>query len=117
MHQLVQLEEWRERFEALGVRVAGMTYDSQEILAGFHAERSLNYPLLRDIDAQHVNALGIRDLDYEPGESAYGIPYPGILFIGADGIIRGKFAVPGYRSRPPFDDVLEMVSEQVAAGR
>ena len=41
MHQLVQLDEWRERFEALGVKVAGMAYDDLEILTSFHAERAL----------------------------------------------------------------------------
>jgi hypothetical protein len=30
------------------VGVAAMTYDDREILAAFHAARSLNYPLLQD---------------------------------------------------------------------
>ncbi len=105
----MQLEEWRDEFAAIGVNVAGMTYDSQEVLAGFHAEEQLGYPLLRDVDAQHVNALGIRNEDYEEGHQAYGIPHPGILFIGADGVVKAKYAVPGYRRRPPFEALLEHV--------
>jgi peroxiredoxin len=103
---LVQLEQWRERFEALGVNVAGMTYDKREILLSFHQEQHLQYPLLHDEDAKHVNALGVRNEDYPEGNKNYGIPHPGILFIGVDGTIKGKYAVPGYRSRPGFDALL-----------
>ena len=102
---MVQLEAWREKFEALGVNVAGMTYDSIEILAVFHGEQALQYPLLRDENAKHVNALGVRNMDYAEGHNAFGIPHPGILFIGVDGTIKAKYAVPGYRSRPPFDEL------------
>ncbi len=80
-----------------------MTYDSIDILDTFHMEQQLSYPLLHDENAKHVNALGVRNEDYAQGHRAYGIPHPGILFIGADGVIKAKYAVPGYRSRPPFD--------------
>ena len=86
-----------------------MTYDSREILAAFHAEAELGYPLLRDVDARHVNALGIRNEDYELGHRAYGIPHPGILFVDREGKILAKFAVPGYRRRPPFDALFDYV--------
>lgn len=80
-----------------------MTYDNREVLSSFHEQQELSYPLLQDIDAKHVIALGVLNEDYAPGSRAYGIPHPGILFIGADGIIKAKYAVPGYRRRPPFD--------------
>lgn len=101
------MEEQREGFEAIGINVAGMTYDSLEVLAAFHAEANLGYPMLRDESAKHVNALGIRNVQYEEGSRAYGIPYPGVLYIDAEGIIRAKYAVPGYRERPPLDALLE----------
>ena len=47
----------------------------------------------------------VRNEDYQPGEGGYGIPHPGILFIGADGVVELKFAVPGYRKRPPFEAI------------
>ncbi len=99
----MQLESWRDKFAALGVNVAGMTYDSVEMLSAFHGDQALGYPLLKDEDARHVNALGVRNEDYAEGHRAYGIPHPGILFISADGTIKAKYAVPGYRQRPPFD--------------
>ena len=80
-----------------------MTYDSREVLASFHEEQALTYPLLQDIEAKHVSALGVLNEEYAPGSRAYGIPHPGILFISADGTVKAKYAVPGYRRRPPFD--------------
>lgn len=105
----MQLEEYRTQFAALGVNVAGMTYDAQTILAGFHGEQSLGYPLLRDENAMHVNAYGVRNEDYAEGARAYGVPHPGILFVDAKGVVKAKYAVAGYRKRPPFDQLLEDV--------
>ena len=104
---MVQLEEWREKFAELGVNVAAMTYDQREILAAFRQAEALQFPLLQDVGAKHVNALGVRNEDYAEGNRAYGIPHPGILFIGADGTIKAKYAVPGYRRRPPFEQLFD----------
>jgi peroxiredoxin len=109
----VQLAEWRDRFTALGVNVAAMSYDARDKAAAFHAEQELGYPILQDEDVRHVDAYGIRNEDYEPGESGYGIPHPGILYIDPDGIIQLKFAVPGYRERPPFEQVYQQIAERV----
>ncbi len=83
-----------------------MSYDSLEILEVFHSANSLPYPLLRDVDAAHVKAFGVLNEGYEPGHGAYGIPHPGVFLLDADGVIRDKFAVPGYRQRPPFEAML-----------
>ena len=101
---MVQLESWRSKFEGLGVNVAAMTYDSLEILKGFHESKDLGFPLLRDVDGQHVNAFGVPDENL-----GQGIPLPGILWLAPDGRINAKFAVPGYRTRPPFEEVFAAV--------
>lgn len=111
----MQLAQWQDQFEAAGVNVAGMTYDSTEILASFAGEQSLSYPMLRDEDAQHVNAYGIRNVEYGPEHRFYGIPYPGIVLISPAGKILGKYAEPGYRERPAFKDVLSGVKAAVGA--
>ncbi|MCY4198670.1 MAG: redoxin domain-containing protein [Gammaproteobacteria bacterium] len=102
---MVQLEKWRERFESEGVNIAAMTYDSLEILKEFHEYRGLGFPLLRDVDGQHVNAFGVLNEDI-----GQGIPLPGMLWIAPDGQIQAKFAEPGYRTRPPLEDVFSRVS-------
>jgi peroxiredoxin len=111
---LVQLAQWRDRFAEIGVQVAGMTYDEQMLLAEFHEQEQLGYPLLRDEDALHVDAYGVRNTEYEPGHQGYGIPYPGILYIRPDGVVALKFAVPGYRERPPLAEVYEAIKAGIS---
>jgi peroxiredoxin len=108
---LVQLASWTEKFAALDVNVAGMTYDDQSVLAKFHDDNDLGYPLLQDVDVRHVDAYGVRNMNYQPGDGGYGIPEPGILFLSPDGAVLAKFAVPGYRTRPPFEKIYRAVVE------
>ena len=96
-----------EQFEEMGLAVVAMTYDPVEMLKFVEEDQGIEFTLLRDEDVTHVDALGIRNPDYEPGHRAYGIPYPGIFLVDADGVIRAKFAEEDYRDRPDFDIVLE----------
>jgi len=102
---LVELAGWEERFSALGVGVAAMTYDSADVLAEFHKKNNLPYPLLRDEAVKHFEAYGVRDEHYGPGNSGYGVPRPGILFITPEGVVGAKFALPGFRNRPSFEEI------------
>ena len=89
-----------------------MTYDDREILADFQSEQKLGYPLLQDVDAVHFKAYGVLNTDYSPGDRGYGIPLPGILYINREGTVELKFAVPGYRQRPPLEAVFAAIQEQ-----
>ena len=91
-----------------------MTYDDPFLLAVFHEANELGYPLLHDEDGGYFAALGIRNPDYEPGDRAFGVPLPGIVFVRPDGVLALKFARPGYRDRPAFADVYESVRAAVA---
>ena len=103
----MQLTEIAGQFEEMGLSVVAMTYDSVELLKTVEEDEGIEFALLRDEAVTHVDALGIRNLDYEPGHRAYGIPYPGIFLVGPDGVIRAKFAEEDYRDRPDFAFVLE----------
>jgi len=103
----VKLSDIQDQFEDLGVAVVGMTYDDPGTILEFHEAWDLNFPLLRDVDGQHVDAWGIRNTEYEEGSFAYGIPYPGIVLIAPDGEIIAKYAEDGYRARADWDTVLE----------
>ncbi|MDO9477561.1 MAG: peroxiredoxin family protein [Pseudohongiella sp.] len=105
--QLQKLVDVAPQFAELGVTVAAMTYDSQDILKAAEEDYSVNFPLLQDIDVKHVTALGILNEQYEPGQRAYGIPEPGIFLLSPDGTIRFKFADQDYRMRPDFSLVLQ----------
>lgn len=103
----MQLTELTDQFEALGLNIAAMTYDPVKLLKTVEEDQGITFPLLHDDNVKHVDALGIRNLDYEPGQRAYGIPYPGIFLLDANGVIRYKFAEEDYRLRPDFAGVLE----------
>ena len=111
----MQLTEIGDQFEALGINVVAMTYDSVDMLKSVEEDQGIEYTLLRDEGIKHVNALGILNEDYEPDSRAYGVPHPGIFLISPDGIIRAKFAEEGYRLRPDFANVVaaaEQLSRQ-----
>lgn len=93
--------------------VAGMTYDKTDVLAEFHGKEGLGYPMLQDVDVALVNALGIRNEDYDEGHRAYGIPHPGVLWVDGEGVIRAKFAIEGYRARPPFEALFNHIVAQI----
>lgn len=105
--QLQQLVTVADQFKAMGVNVATMTYDPVTTLAEAADEHEVTFPLLFDENVHHVNAMGILNTQYEPGHRAYGIPYPGIFLLDADGVVRFKFAEEDYRVRPDFSLVLE----------
>ena len=91
----------------MGVNVAAMTYDPVEQQKAFADASGIEFPLLVDEDVAHVNAFGIRNEGPQPGDPGYGIPHPGVFYIDAEQVIRLKFAVPGYRQRPPMQDILD----------
>jgi peroxiredoxin len=106
IRQLNQLVEVSDRFAAMGIGIATITYDPIEFLKEYAEDEEIQFALLHDEKVQHVNAFGILNTDYAPGERAYGIPYPGIFLVDSQGVIRYKFAEESYRIRPDFDDVL-----------
>ena len=103
----MQLTDYSEQLETLGLGVATLTYDEVALLKTVEEDQGIGFPLLHDEAVRVVDAFGIRNLDYEPGHRAYGIPYPGILVIDSEGVVRAKFAEEDYRDRPAFEAVIE----------
>ena len=93
-----------------------MTYDAAADLAAFAADREVGYPLLSDKGSKYIDALGIRNEQYPEGHPGYGVAHPGILFVDRSGVVRLKRAHANYRTRPPFDEVLDAVRGLVDPG-
>jgi peroxiredoxin len=104
----VQLQEHLEAYRAAGIGVVAMTYDPPEALSAFRDRHGIEYPLLSDVDAASVRALGILNTEYQPGDSAYGIPYPGVFVLDGDGVIRAKIFVEPYAIRVDAAGVLRV---------
>ena len=86
-----------------------------ELIQAFDEKWDIEFPILKDVDRQHVEAWGVRNQEYGPGTFGYGIPYPGVVFISPDGQILAKWAEPGYRSRADWSKVLQDVTAMVGA--
>jgi len=102
----VKLNDIKDQFAAIGIGIGGMTYDKPEIIKTFDEKWGIDFPVLKDVELQHVDAWGIRNQEYGPGTFGYGIPYPGVVLISPEGEILAKWAEKGYRSRADWSEVL-----------
>lgn len=97
--QLVELELSRMLFEKNGVRLAAVSYDSQDALASFAQERSIGYPLLSDRGSETIRSFGIFNRNMAPELKAYGVPHPVEYLVSPDGTVLRKYFVPNYMHR------------------
>ena len=95
----MQLQDQVANFKEAGIGIVAITYDSPELQQVFIDAASITYPLLSDIDAATIKTLGILNEQYEPGETAYGIPHPGVFVIDPKMNIVGKIFVEDYQVR------------------
>lgn len=86
-------------YEEAGVGIVVVTYDAPEVQQAFIEAGDITYPFISDIDAATMVALGILNEQYEPGESAYGIPHPGVFVVNLDNKIVGKIFIESFRER------------------
>jgi peroxiredoxin len=107
---LIELNEYADKFKALGYGVAAISYDTPEILTKFSQMHKLTYPLLSDQGAATVKAYDILNDQYKVGDENYGIPYPGVVVITPDGNIDHKYFFEGYRKRVKFHDLYQQLN-------
>ncbi len=110
----MQLQESLAEFEKSGLKVIAVTYDAPQKQQPFIDQFNIAYPILSDIEATTVNALGILNQQYSKGEPAYGIPYPGIFVLDTNKKIVGKVFVEGYKQRVYADSVLNYAKRVLA---
>src|SRR6266478_4292808 len=85
------------RFEKQGVKLAAISYDSEEILKYFADRHKIEYPMLADPDSKTIQAYGV--LNAEATGMQKGFARPGYFFIDTKGVIREKFFEAKYRER------------------
>ena len=110
----MQLQSQLEQFRSAGIGVVALTYDSPALQHKFVERFSIRYPLLSDIDATSMGNLGILNADYKPGDSNYGIPYPGVFVVNTERKIVGKVFIEGYSTRVDADGVLRVRAGNIA---
>jgi peroxiredoxin len=109
--QLIDVNGGVEEIAKRGYRVAGLSYDSPEILQTFTAKRHIAYALLSDPKSEVIDLYRLRDPQYPPGSKAYGVPRPIIFVIGTDGVIRAKLYEESFKVRPPLTAVTSKLDE------
>jgi peroxiredoxin len=102
--QLIQLRAAKERFEKQGIKLAGISYDSVEILKYFSDRRKIDFPLLSDPDSKIIRMYQV--LNAEAIGPNAGMARPGYFFIDTEGMIREKFFEAKYRERLTGNTVL-----------
>lgn len=107
----MQLSGFVEQFDAIGVNVVAISYDSHVKNKTFSDKQQLKFPLLSDHNNATIIGFNILNNDYKPGDRAFGIPHPGVVFLTPDDTIGLKRAVPSYRQRPEFAEILAAVKQ------
>jgi len=93
------LEQSRPAIAQQGVRIAAVSYDSQETLRGFAERYGIGFPLLSDRDSAVIRAFGILNTNIAPGLRAHGVPHPVEYLVAPDGVVTRRFFVPNYQHR------------------
>lgn len=107
--QLARTKEIRPAIAAKGLTIASISYDKPEILAEFAARETLGFALLSDPASRLIDAVGLRDPQYEKGSFAYGVPRASTLVLASDGTVKARFVAADYRSRISNAEVIALV--------
>ena len=109
--QLVEINGGVAEIEKRGYRLAGLSYDSPEILETFTAKRHLTYTLLSDPKSEIIDRYNLRDPQYPPGNRAHGVPRPIIFVLDPQGVIKAKLFEESFKNRPPVSSIISKLDE------
>lgn len=106
-----------EEVTARGYGMAGISYDKPRDLARFHMKWRVGFPLLADEGSAMIDALGLRNEDYEEGHYAHGVPHPVILVLDSEKRVVAKLRRESYRERPEPAVLIETLDGLATEGR
>lgn len=117
----MQLQNARRRFEAEGLKLAAISYDSPAILKDFAERHKIEFPLLADPDSEIIRSFKV--LNAEAKGMTKGMAYPGFFYIDSGGVVREKYFEAKYTNRftannvfgKLFPELTEEVSQAVEA--
>jgi peroxiredoxin len=109
--QLVDINSGMPEIEKRGYRVAGLSYDSPEILQATTVKRNLTYTLLSDPKSEIIDRYNLRDPQYPPGNRGYGVPKAIIFVLDPQGVIKAKLFEDNFKYRPRVTTVISKLDE------
>jgi peroxiredoxin len=113
--QMMDLNTAVAAIERRGYRLAGISYDSPQILSTFIERRGIKYTLLSDPKSEIIDRYNLRDPQYQPGSRAYGVPRPIIFILDKTGTIISKLYEETYQKRPPAALVVATIDKVASA--
>jgi len=117
----VQLQNAKQRFEAQGIKLAAVSYDSPAILKDFADRHKIEFPLLANPDSSMIRRFNV--LNAEAKGMTAGMAHPGFFYIDSGGIIRDSYFeakdidrfTPNNVIGKLFPELTEEVSQNVEA--
>ena len=102
----MELEQHLGAIRKQGLGVAAISYDSVGALKSFADRQHITYPLLSDPDSKIIRTYDIFNQTVKPGTPAYGIPYPGVYVVDAQGMVVSKYFEDDFKERVSTADIL-----------
>ena len=102
----MELEQNAAQFKKMGLNVAGVSYDSIQVLHTFAERKGIHFPLLSDPDSKIIRQLGILNEQIPANSPFFGIPNPGTYIVNAKGVIEAKYFEDDYKQRFTGADIL-----------
>ena len=117
----MQLQKAKSRFEAQGIKLAAISYDSPAILKDFTDRHKIDFPLLADPSSEVIRRFKV--LNEKADGMTKGMAFPGFYFIDKAGVVREKYFEANYVDRftpnnviaKLFPELTEEVSSKVEA--
>lgn len=110
----MQLQSAKQRFEAQGLKLAAISYDSTAILKDFAERYKINFPLLADPNSVVIRKFNV--LNTEGKGMTKGMAYPGFFYIDAKGVIRERYFTEKYTDRLTANNVIAKLFPQLSVG-
>lgn len=117
----MELQNAKQRFEAQGIKLAAVSYDSPAILKDFADRHKIEFPLLADPDSNLIRSFHVLNAEAEGMNK--GMAHPGFFYIDPEGDIRDTYFEVKYTDRftpnnvigKLFPELAEEVSQNVEA--
>ncbi len=94
-------------FGAAGVKLYALSYDEPDALADYARANDVTFTMLSDPDSDVIRSFGILNTTIPPDEHPwYGIPFPGVYAIDADGVIVARFFEHNFAARSGPEQLL-----------
>jgi AhpC/TSA family protein/cytochrome c biogenesis DsbD-like protein len=109
----VQLQDAKQRFEAQGLKLAAISYDSPAILQDFAKRHKIEFPLLADPNSDIIRSFKV--LNSEAKGMTKGMAYPGFFYVDATGVVREKYFTSTYTDRLTANNVIAKLFPELSA--